>query len=455
MILPRRRKREVFLPWIQLAVDGVVIWGVLKICFWLRFTSGWFESALGQSNYFIYSRSFWVVTLITLFFLRAYELYKPARSLSFAQETTAIFKAVTASFLVLMAATFFIRDFTFSRTFLVLAGLATALGVSAARLGLGNFIIWSDQKRGSLRNILVIGSDENAQKLISFCEKNPRLGQRVSDTLTENKIEDLAQILKTNRHVHEVVVSTPHITGDALLKIIATCEKEMVTFRWVADVFGLIASRMSFEYLGGIPLLSFSDSPLCEWENRAVKRGMDILLSGSALILLSPVLAVIAALVKLDSQGPVFYQQERVGEDGRHFNLFKFRTMQSGAEAQTGPVWAKENDPRRTKLGSFLRQNNLDELPQLWNVLRGDMSLVGPRPERPFFVSQFKEDIPRYMARHTVRSGITGWAQVNGLRGNTSIEERTKFDLYYIENWSLFFDIKILFMTLFAKKNAY
>jgi exopolysaccharide biosynthesis polyprenyl glycosylphosphotransferase len=186
-----------------------------------------------------------------------------------------------------------------------------------------------------------------------------------------------------------------------------------------------------------------------------LKRTTDIVLSSVALAMLSPLFLILAAVVKWDSAGPVFYRQQRVGEDGRRFVLFKFRTMKLGAEDKTGPVWTQENDPRRTRFGAFLRRNNLDELPQLWNVLKGDMSLVGPRPERPFFVGRFQEDIPRYMARHSIRSGITGWAQVNGLRGNTSIEERTKFDLYYIENWSLGLDLRILLMTFFARRNAY
>ncbi len=160
-------------------------------------------------------------------------------------------------------------------------------------------------------------------------------------------------------------------------------------------------------------------------------------------------------LIKMDDGGPLFYFQERVGRDYKVFNVIKFRTMKMDAEKETGPVWAKANDTRRTRFGNFLRRSNIDELPQLWNVLRGDMSLVGPRPERPHFVSQFRETIPRYMARHKVKSGITGWAQVNGFRGNTSIRERLKYDLYYMENWSLLFDIEIIFMTTFAYKNAY
>jgi exopolysaccharide biosynthesis polyprenyl glycosylphosphotransferase len=252
-----------------------------------------------------------------------------------------------------------------------------------------------------------------------------------------------------------VVLAQPGLSSERVLRVLYECEKEMVAFRWIADIFGLITAKMQVSYLGTVPILSFTDSPLNDWENRVLKRTMDIVLSASALVALSPLYLLLAVLVKMDSKGPIFFFQERLGEDGRQFKLIKFRTMKTDAESKTGPVWAKEEDDRRTRLGTSLRKTNLDELPQFWNVLAGDMSLVGPRPERPFFASQFKEDIPRYMARHSIRSGITGWAQVNGLRGNTSIEERTKYDLYYIENWSLVLDIKILFMTLWARRNAY
>jgi exopolysaccharide biosynthesis polyprenyl glycosylphosphotransferase len=178
-------------------------------------------------------------------------------------------------------------------------------------------------------------------------------------------------------------------------------------------------------------------------------------LATAAGLVFLPFGAVIAALIKCSDGGPVFYRQERTGRDGRNFGLLKFRTMKPDAEKETGPVWAKKDDDRRTAFGEFLRRTNLDEVPQLWNILKGDMSLVGPRPERPHFVNQFRESIPRYMARHKVKSGLTGWAQVHGLRGNTSIHDRVKYDLYYMENWSLLLDIEIIVMTLFAFKNAY
>jgi exopolysaccharide biosynthesis polyprenyl glycosylphosphotransferase len=240
-----------------------------------------------------------------------------------------------------------------------------------------------------------------------------------------------------------------------IMNIVFECEKRMVEFNLVADLLGLVTSQVDMRTIDGVPLLGLKETPLGEGFNRFLKRMMDIVFSASGLILLSPVFLVMAAIVKASSPGPVFYFQKRIGEDGRRFAMIKFRTMIDKAEKGVGRVWAQEDDPRRTKIGALMRSCNLDELPQLINVLKGEMSLVGPRPERPHFVGKFKEDIPRYMARHKIKSGMTGWAQVNGLRGNTSIEERTKYDLYYLENWSLGFDLKILFMSAFALKNAY
>ncbi len=469
MITPRRRIRETFLPWVQLAVDCLVISALLRAVFWLRFPSNFFESNLGVADYPFYHRSFNLIVLIIVLFLRLYGLYKTSRLLTFAGEAGKVLKAVGAGFLVLMAATFFVREFTYSRTYLVMVSISLAIGISLARFVLGILVMWLDEQRKSFRQILVIGCDENAKKMVQFYKNNRRFSTRVMgflddklsrETMIEGvpvlgKTEELGDYIRIHKEIHEVVLAAQGLSNEAVLKTIYECEKQMVTFRWITDIFGLITSRMSVSYLSGVPLLSFSDSPLGDWENRVLKRTTDIVLSAAALLFLSPIFILLAVLIKLDSKGPIFFGQQRIGEDGRRFVLLKLRTMRVGAEKQTGPVWAKENDPRRTKLGAFLRRNNLDELPQLWNVFNGDMSLVGPRPERPFFVSQFKEDIPRYMARHSIKSGITGWAQVNGLRGDTSIEERTKFDLYYIENWSLLFDFKILFMTIFARHNAY
>jgi exopolysaccharide biosynthesis polyprenyl glycosylphosphotransferase len=254
-----------------------------------------------------------------------------------------------------------------------------------------------------------------------------------------------------------VIIAKPEASHQEILSIITRCEREKVSIKVFPNVFQIMASEVSIGDLNGLPLLTVRDIALRGWR-LALKRGLDIVGSGLALLFLSPIMMLVAVLIKLDSSGPVFYIQERMGLDARPFPMLKFRSMRSDAEAHTGPVWATENDPRRTRIGAFIRRFSIDEFPQFINVLLGEMSLVGPRPERPAFVEQFKKSIPRYMDRHREKSGMTGWAQVNGLRGDTSIIERTKYDLWYIENWSLLLDMKIMARTVvsvFADKHAH
>jgi len=255
--------------------------------------------------------------------------------------------------------------------------------------------------------------------------------------------------------VSQIVLTNSRIGTDRMLEILLLCERNLITFNMVPDLFHLMTTSMDVQALDDIPLLGIGRWPLDYFWNRLLKRMEDVAGAAVGLVLAAPVVAAAAAAIKATSPGPIFYAQERCGENGRPFRLFKLRTMRVDAEKDTGPVFAQPNDDRRTPVGAFLRRWNLDELPQLWNALRGDMSLVGPRPERPHFVEKFKADISRYMWRHVSRPGLTGWAQVNGLRGDTSIEERIRYDLYYLEHWSLAFDFKILVKTLFASKNAY
>jgi exopolysaccharide biosynthesis polyprenyl glycosylphosphotransferase len=257
--------------------------------------------------------------------------------------------------------------------------------------------------------------------------------------------------------IDEVIIALPEASHEEILTIISLCEPGKVNIKVYPDVFQIIAAQVSIGDLGGLPLLTVRDIALRGWR-LTLKRAVDLLGSAVGLILLSPLMVLVAALIKLDSRGPVFYGQVRMGLDAKPFWTIKFRSMRADAEAETGPVWAIKDDPRRTRLGTLIRHFSIDELPQLINVLVGEMSLVGPRPERPVFVEQFKQSIPRYMDRHREKAGLTGWAQVNGLRGDTSISERTKYDLWYIENWSLLLDFKIILKTIFntfTSKNAY
>jgi len=232
-----------------------------------------------------------------------------------------------------------------------------------------------------------------------------------------------------------------------LLDLMDVTSRECIDVKVVPDLLQFIALRARLEDLDGLPVININDVPL-QGVHAWVKRGLDFTLSAAALAVLGLPMALVAAIVRWSSPGPVFFRQERMGLDGKAFTVYKFRSMRVDAVVKTGPIWADDDDPRATPVGRWLRRFDIDELPQLWNVLRGDMSLVGPRPERPFFVEQFKHRLPQYMLRHKVKAGITGWAQVNGWRGNTSLEKRLEYDLYYIENWSVTLDIKIILLTL-------
>jgi Undecaprenyl-phosphate glucose phosphotransferase len=270
-------------------------------------------------------------------------------------------------------------------------------------------------------------------------------------TLTE------APEITARESIDHLYVALPPEQHVRMIELLERTSREMVDVKVVPDLLQVIALRARLEDLDGVPVINVNDIPL-QGLNAVVKRAIDIGISSVGLAVFALPLACLALIVKVTSRGPVFYRQERMGLDGKSFTIIKFRSMYDQAEKGTGPVWAIEDDPRVTPLGRFLRRSNLDELPQFWNVFLGDMSLVGPRPERPHFVAQFKHKVPQYMLRHKVKAGLTGWAQVNGWRGNTPLDKRIEYDLYYIENWSVRLDLKIMWLTLlrgFFHKHAY
>ena len=322
-----------------------------------------------------------------------------------------------------------------------------------------------------LRNILIAGAGELGRSVADKFIDHEELGFRVLGFLDDRMRGEYAgyrgvPILGTLDEVEDVVasrqiaslyVALPLEEHDKIKTLISFGSGEGLDVKVAWDYLTHVALRAGVEDLDGIPVISLAESPIQGW-NWVQKKTMDICLSAALLALAAIPFALIAALIKLTSKGSVFYEQERMGLDGKPFTIYKFRSMREDAEKETGPVWANPNDSRRTALGTILRRLSIDELPQLYNVLRGDMSLVGPRPERPSFVQKFKEHIPQYMLRHKVKSGMTGWAQVNGWRGNTSIEKRIEHDLYYIENWTLGLDLKILWLTfseVFLHRHAY
>jgi exopolysaccharide biosynthesis polyprenyl glycosylphosphotransferase len=319
---------------------------------------------------------------------------------------------------------------------------------------------------------LIIGSGPAGQMIAEMISGAPHLGYDVKGYLSESErigtmhhgvpvlgsLRDIRRAVQT-LHIGEVLVTLSGIDQHAVLEMVAACEDLPVAIKIYPDTFQIITNNeVSLGDLGGLPLMSIKSSPLDRGWNRFLKRALDLFGAACGLIFLSPMLLLTAILVKIDSHGPAFFVQERVGMNGDPFPMIKFRSMRADSEAR-GPGWTTADDPRKTRLGQFIRRFSIDELPQLINVLLGDMSLVGPRPEQPYFVEQFRQSIPHYMRRHKEKAGMTGWAQVNGLRGDTSIEDRTRYDLYYVENWSILFDLKIIIrqlVTVFRKgNNAY
>lgn len=442
--------------------DLLMINFVFLFAYWFRFNSGIIPVIYGVPSIREYIKPLPIISILLLFIMRSFDLYSTKRRLSMLDEFFAIIKSMTVGLVIFMAATFVYRDFSYSRMMLLICWINLILFISCARFIINRIRLALRAANRDFSNLLLIGTGSTSLRLIRHIRNNPHWNykivgavsvsgeptkQSLEGTPVIGELDGLAEIL-SRKDIEEVILTAPSLSRDRIMSIILECEKRMVNFHLIADLLGMITSQVDMENIDGVPLLSLKESPLVLSYNRFIKRAMDLIGSSIGLILFSPIFLIISIAVKLSSPGPVFYLQKRIGEDGRRFTIIKFRTMVNKAEKGTGAVWAKRDDPRRTKVGAFLRRHNLDELPQLINVFKGEMSLVGPRPERPKFVGRFKENIPRYMSRHKIRSGMTGWAQVNGLRGDTSIEERTKYDIYYVENWSLVFDIKILLMSI-------
>ncbi len=460
------KKHPIFALLVIASDAGTILLGFF-CAYWFRFSLGIIPVHKGIPSFEVYSQAVSFLIPFYLVIFRSYRLYQPERQIRRMQELLTVVKGVTAGTFCAMALTFFYREFSYSRIVFLFAWVFSVLLCCSGRYLLIQFEYFIRRYKDRDR-VLIIGLNRNTRDLIEWSKNNPHYGQDVIGVLssTDNqtgKHADGIPILGSyqivdqvlDQGVDEVVIADSLISRDTAAEIMLKCENRMIGFKLVADFYGLMTHYVNVEYVSNVPLLGLKLLPLDDVLNRLAKRLFDIVVAFSALCLLSPFLFLIMALIKLSSNGPIFYKQERLGLDGRSFSLFKFRTMDPNAEVQTGPVWANPDDNRVTTLGRLLRRTNLDELPQLWNVLVGNMSLVGPRPERPHFVEQFRDQIPRYMARHKIKSGLTGWAQIHGLRGNTSLEERIKFDLYYMENWTLMMDIEILFATLFAFKNAY
>jgi exopolysaccharide biosynthesis polyprenyl glycosylphosphotransferase len=417
-----------------------------------------------------------VASLLVVLFL--YRLYHQRRAVSRVDEFYAIFGAVSIGMMLSVAVSALtfknsVLELDFSRVMIIYAWLLTIALVTAGRIVYRSLEARARRGGWGRDRVLLVGTGDVAQMILQKIHWSPWLAYEVVGLVAKNgngghppesvlgvpvlgTTNDLPRLIDAHG-VNEVIIALPEASHQETLGIIALCDRSTISVKVFPDVFQFIAGQVTIDDLGGLPLLAVRDVALRGWK-LSLKRAVDIAGSAVLLVFLSPLLLLVGILIKLDSPGPVFYVQERMGLDARPFPMLKFRSMRQNAESETGPVWAKPGDARRTRLGGFMRRLSIDELPQFINVLIGDMSLVGPRPERPVFVEQFRQSIPRYMDRHREKAGVTGWAQVNGLRGDTSITERTKYDLWYIENWSLLLDFKIILRTVFKAfndRNAY
>jgi exopolysaccharide biosynthesis polyprenyl glycosylphosphotransferase len=360
-------------------------------------------------------------------------------------------------------------DVLYSRATLGIFMLCAVLFVITGRTLIRAIVERRHREGRGLDRVLIAGSGDLARAVVERMRAHhDELGFRVAGYLRNGdeavleglpclgSIDDAEEIIEKNEIDH-VFVALPHASSSAMMALLDRLTRVCVSIHVVPDLLQFMVLRARVEDIDGLPTINLSETPLEGW-SRFLKRAFDLLVAIAALIVFSPVMLAIAIAIWIEDRGPVFYRQVRMGLDGKPFEIVKFRSMRVGAETQSGAVWAEKDDPRRTKIGRVIRAWSLDELPQLWNVLVGDMSVVGPRPERPQFVEQFRAEFPHYMLRHKVRAGMTGWAQVHGWRGNTSVRMRIEHDLYYIENWSLGLDVKILFMTVLhglKHENAY
>jgi exopolysaccharide biosynthesis polyprenyl glycosylphosphotransferase len=420
---------------------------------------------------YLYAAPVVALTVIAVFIFM--DVYRLQRGTQFVDELFSVVKAMVVTTVVVFAEIGLYRDgqFTYSRlTFTYWAVTATLL-ILLARYGLRRMRARSWRKGDGIDRVVVVGSGPAADLILQRIRMFPDYGYQVVGVIADDlkagesfggssvlgRSAELREIAG-DRNVSLVFVAAPEMSQDEILQLVDSCRECPTEFRIVPSMLEIMTSRVTGDQLDGIPLLQFRHGLDVDAAKATSKRALDLAVSGLGMVVISPVLALIALLVRLSSPGPILIHQERTGLADRTLVMHKYRTMRADAEAETGPVWAAAKDPRRTWIGQILRRFSLDELPQLWNVFVGEMSLVGPRPERPVFVEDFKSRLERYADRHLVRPGLTGWAQVNDLRGQTSVEERLIYDLYYIENWSLAFDLKIILITLFrvfTHKNAY
>jgi len=466
------RQNQRFLTQMYILADALCMLVIFIGAYWVKFYSGWLPAVVTLSfqDYFMWGTIYSFVAILIGFYAG---FYTPRRKKSLSADFIKIVQVHMVSFLALLSLLYAAKEVHISREFLIIFIVANVGILAFYRIILKKALYSLRSKGFNKKYVLVLGAGSVGR---SFCENlqlHPELGYEIYGFLDDNlqehvpiqrhlnpivgKIADLDTVIRENP-IDEVIIALPLDAHGMYAQIVDTCDNAGVKVLIIPDFFDILPARPYFDNFAGVPLINVRDIPLDEWSNRLLKRAFDIAFSIVAIVVTSPVLLFAAVGIRLTTRGPVIFAQERMGLDRKVFRMYKFRTMKVSDLNTSDTQWTVENDPRRTKFGAFLRRTSIDELPQFFNVLLGEMSVVGPRPERPYFVEKFKEEIPKYMVKHHIRPGITGWAQSNGLRGDTSIRDRINHDLFYVENWSFLFDMKIILKTIiqgFVNRNAY
>lgn len=456
--------------------DLLVTYGSFLLAYYLRF------HVASVSNFFqiqhippltdIFKWSYMITLgLIWVIVFRFNGLYKTKRGHSLLDEFFSILSSIILSTIILLGVNFFYRKpaYDISRSLIVIFFFLDILSVSMIRFNLRASLRYLRRRGFNLKRVFIAGAGDLGITFIKTLARHPDLGFKVVGFFDDDEAKigteiEGVKVLGSLDQISEVIeeylpdqvfIALPHWAHRRTMEILSKLRNQCVAVKIIPDLLGYLTLKASVEDLDGLPIINISESPFDGW-NGMLKRIMDLLLSIVGIIFTLPLTCVVAALIKLTSKGPVFYTQERMGMDGKSFMIYKFRSMVANAEEGTGPKFAEKHDPRTTRIGTFLRKYSIDEVPQLLNVFLGDMSLVGPRPERPLFVEQFRSQFPQYMLRHKVKAGMTGWAQIHGLRGSsTSMKKRVEYDIYYIKNWSLKLDIIILLWTLINFKRIH
>jgi exopolysaccharide biosynthesis polyprenyl glycosylphosphotransferase len=466
-----RRAFGAYLIMVSFMGDAVVAVAMLFLAFWVRFVSPVSQWVLADEMVTLPSYLGQIALGVTLMMalLINFRTYHPGRLLTFCSLAGSMVKA-TATWVIVFMGISLVLKFQpgISRLYtLVGFGLAT-IGLLTWRVYFNRYL-WNESVARRLRErVLIIGWTNESERMVQLLSRGSRCPYEIAGAVEPpdgfgdrspgshiamlgyyHEIRDLIQ----QHDIDAVLVSDLNLSRTELTDLAVICEKELADFKIVPNCFQILLSGLHLESMNGVPVLGVSHLPLHSAFNQYLKRLVDLIGGGFGLLMALPVIGVFGLMVRLESKGPVFYRQVRVGRDGKLFYIWKIRSMRLDSE-KNGIGWTVKGDPRLLKIGAFMRKWNIDEIPQFWNVMKGEMSLVGPRPERPELIHDFKEEIPHYNARHSVKPGITGWAQVNGLRGDTDLVERIKCDLYYIENWKFLWDFQIMVLTLFKRDNA-